>query len=94
MILYVLYLTVTGSVNGDNNCAGVVVTLSATATGGSGNYTYAWNNGGGSGASVSVTPTTTTTYTVTVTDNQGCTDTDQVVVNVISNFSNGGTSRF
>ncbi len=35
-----------------------------------------------SGNSISVSPTSRTTYTVTVTDSKGCTDTDQVIVNV------------
>ncbi|MEZ4984512.1 MAG: SdrD B-like domain-containing protein [Saprospiraceae bacterium] len=37
----------------------------------------------GNGATKTVTPAATTTYTVTVTDGNGCTSTDQVVVNVL-----------
>lgn len=59
-------------------------TLTATATGGAGSYTYAWNNGLGNGATKTVAPTTTTTYIVTVTDANGCTNTDNVTINVIS----------
>ncbi len=81
---------VTASVSDNDICEGETVTLSATGSNGTGSLTYVWNNGGGAGASVSVSPTTTTTYTVTVSDNQGCTDTDQVVVNVTSNFDDGG----
>ncbi len=56
--------------------------LMATATDGTAPYTYNWNNGLGSGASQTVSPTTNTTYTVTVTDANGCTDTDDVTVNI------------
>ena len=57
--------------------------LTATASGGSGSgYTYLWDNGAGSGAAVNVCPETTTTYQVTATDNNGCTATDEVTVNV------------
>jgi hypothetical protein len=57
-------------------CAGTIVTLS-----GSGATTYTWNNNVSNG--VSFTPTATTTYTVTGTNSStGCTNTDQVTVNV------------
>ncbi|MEY3198499.1 MAG: hypothetical protein RJA13_457, partial [Bacteroidota bacterium] len=59
-------------------CAGTVVTLSGT-----GANTYSWNNGVTNG--VAFTPASTTTYTVTGTNTStGCTNTDQVVVNVNS----------
>lgn len=54
---------------------------SATITA-SGAATYTWNNGAGSGSSVTVSPINTTTYTVTGTDANGCSSTDQVVVNI------------
>ena len=38
-------------------------------------------------ASIIVSPATTTTYTVSVTETNGCTNTDEVVVTVIDNFS-------
>ncbi len=56
-------------------CAGSQVTLS-----GSGAVSYAWDNGVTDGTPF--TPTATTTYTVTGTDANGCTNTDQVIVNV------------
>jgi hypothetical protein len=56
-------------------CAGE--TISLTATGGS---SYLWNTGATS-PSISVSPNNTATYSVTVTQN-GCTDTDDVVVTV------------
>jgi trimeric autotransporter adhesin len=58
-------------------CDGESVTLTA-----SGAATYSWNNDISNG--VAFTPTATTTYTVTGTSNNGCTNTDQVVVTVNS----------
>jgi len=57
-------------------CVGQSVNL--TAFGGT---TYAWSNNTQT-QSINVSPTTTTTYTVTVTDANGCSHTDDVVVNV------------
>jgi hypothetical protein len=56
-------------------CNGQSVTLS-----GSGANTYSWNLGIINGASF--VPTTTTTYTLTGTAANGCTNVDQVIVNV------------
>ncbi len=61
-------------------CAGNPVTLTATGGG-----TYTWNGGtlvNAAGASQNVSPATTTTYTVLVTAANGCTATDQILVNV------------
>lgn len=55
-------------------------TLAGSATGG---ITYSWSPGGATTLNTSVCPTTTTTYTLTVTDANGCTNTDNVTVNVI-----------
>jgi hypothetical protein len=44
--------------------------------------TYNWSNGNNN-PSISVCPSSNTTYMVTVTDNNGCTATDEVLVNVI-----------
>jgi gliding motility-associated-like protein len=57
-------------------CSGDTVTLN-----GSGATNYVWDNGVNDG--MSFTPTVTNTYTVTGTDSNGCSNTDQVVVNVI-----------
>jgi PKD repeat protein len=69
-------------------CAGSNTTL--TATGGT---TYSWSPSTGlsstTGATVTASPTQTTTYTVTATSN-GCTATDQVIVNVNSVSANAG----
>ncbi|MCR9064184.1 MAG: Ig-like domain-containing protein, partial [Cytophagales bacterium] len=47
-----------------------------------GNYSYLWSTGATT-QNITVSPNTTTTYTLTVTDNStGCTDTDQVIVEV------------
>lgn len=72
-------------------CIGDNTTISATASGGDGTYTFAWNNGLGTGMSKSVSPTASTTYTVTLTDGNGCTATDQVIINVVNNFTSAGT---
>ncbi|MEX2590194.1 MAG: PKD domain-containing protein, partial [Chitinophagales bacterium] len=58
-------------------CPGDTVTL--TASGGVG---YAWNNNS-TDASITVSPSSTSTYSVTVTGATGCTDADQVTVNVL-----------
>jgi len=60
-----------------NVCAGTSVTLL-----GGGATSYAWSNGVLNG--VPFTPLATTTYTMTGTDVNGCTNTDQVIVNVNS----------
>ncbi len=53
-------------------------TVTLTATGGT---SYEWSTTETT-SSISVTPSTTTTYTVTVTGSNGCTSTDDVIVNV------------
>ncbi|BDS14327.1 T9SS type A sorting domain-containing protein [Aureispira anguillae] len=58
-------------------CVGDAVTLSGT-----GATTYNWNNGVVDGAAF--TPTTTNTYTVVGTANNGCTDTEQITIDVNS----------
>ncbi|MFZ1749419.1 MAG: SdrD B-like domain-containing protein [Saprospiraceae bacterium] len=55
---------------------GVGLTLTATGSG-----TFRWNTNATT-ATINVTPTSTTTYTVTVTGINGCTASDQVIVNV------------
>jgi gliding motility-associated-like protein len=49
---------------------------------GSGAQTYTWNNGVANG--VSFTPGSSQTYTVTGTDANGCTNTDQVTISIVS----------
>lgn len=74
-------LNVSASVDGSIQ-AGQNATLTATVLGGTPPYTYAWNDGS-SGAMISETPANNTTYTVTVTDNNGCTSTAVVTVDVL-----------
>jgi len=57
-------------------CPGVSTQLTATGGG-----TYAWSNGATT-ATISVSPLVTTTYSVTVTNEQGCSNTGSVTVNV------------
>ncbi|MBK7227144.1 MAG: hypothetical protein IPH96_17675 [Saprospiraceae bacterium] len=52
---------------------------------------YEWSNGLGLGQSKTVSPLLTTTYTVTITDANGCTATDNVVINVASCGSIGNS---
>ncbi len=59
-------------------CAGDCVTLSASGSGGQSPYDYSW-----SGGSAEVCPSTSTTYTVTLTDDNGCTATDEQMVEVL-----------
>ncbi len=57
--------------------------LSASAAGGTAPYTFAWTPGSSlTGATVQLCPETTTTYTVTATNDNACTATQQVTVNV------------
>jgi gliding motility-associated-like protein len=64
------------------------VQLNATATWGSPAYTYQWEPATGLSnpniANPMASPNSTTVYTVTVTDSFGCTDTDQITVNVVN----------
>jgi len=57
-------------------CQGASINLNAT-----GGTSYAWT-GGPSTANYNVSPTSTSTFTVSGTDANGCSNTDQVVVNV------------
>ena len=60
-------------------CNGSAATISA-----SGASSYSWDNGLGAGQSHTVNPTTTTTYIVSGTDANGCQNTDNVIVTVVS----------
>ncbi|MFC2100992.1 hypothetical protein ACFLRZ_04095, partial [Bacteroidota bacterium] len=60
----------------DTICAGDTILLSAT-----GGISYNWSSGQ-STQTIIVTPTVTTTYSVTVTDQNGCTNSDEVVITV------------
>ena len=59
-------------------CTGGSVTLTGT-----GGVAYSWNNGVNNG--VPFVPASTTTYTVTGTDANGCINTDQITVSVLTN---------
>lgn len=74
-------------------CNGASTTLSAT-----GGSTYSWSPGTGlSATNISnpvATPAITTVYTVTVTDGNGCTDSDDVTVDVnAAPVANAGTDQ-
>jgi len=66
-----------GSVDG-TICSGESLSLTVSGSG-----TYVWSNGS-TDESITVSPTSTTTYTVTVTAANGCTDSDEVTVNVMT----------
>jgi hypothetical protein len=72
-------------------CLDSTVTLggSPTATGGTSPYTYTWapatDLSSSTVANPAATPGITTTFTVTVTDNNGCSNTDAVLVTVNQN---------
>ena len=91
--------TVTGTTSGCTSTDQVVVTVNPLPTVsattdtilcehqsiilvGSGASNYSWNNGITNG--VAFTPTATTTYTVTGTDSNGCKNTDDVQITIIS----------
>ncbi len=81
-----------GSANADAGpdrtiCEGESVTITATGGG-----SYLWSDGSVS-PSICVAPTSTTTYTVTVTDENGCTDTDDVIVTVNNITADAGSDQ-
>lgn len=63
-------------------CIGQTTNLTATASGGTGPYIYSWSVGG-SNQNIAVSPTSNSTYTLTLTDANGCSVTDNVLVNVL-----------
>ena len=89
MIVYVNPNPIVNAGADQSTCIGTAVTLTANATNGSAPYTYNWDNGLGAGQIKTVNPIVTTTYTVTATDNNGCTNTDQVMVTVNAKPSSG-----
>lgn len=66
-------------------CEGETVNLSAIAIDGSAPYTYQWNQGLGAGQNQTDNPLITTNYEVTVTDNNACTNSDNITVDVNEN---------
>ncbi|MCH2081055.1 MAG: PKD domain-containing protein, partial [Saprospiraceae bacterium] len=75
----------------DSICEGESVTITASANGGTAPYVFSWNNGLGNGATKIVSPNATTIYEVTVVDANGCTATDDLVVTVQFEVTDGGT---
>ncbi len=69
-------------------CEGDERELTATVNGGLSPYSYAWSTGATT-ESISVAPVTTTTYSVTVTDQNGCSSSDGITINVDSGFVSG-----
>ncbi len=63
-------------------CLNESSTLSAVASGGQTPYSFVWSTGQ-TGPSIVVTPVVTTTYHVTVTDDNACTSTEMVTVDVL-----------
>ena len=79
-------LRVTINQNDTSVCEGQSVTLPTTVIGGVENYSYQWTPAdsitSATEGTVTVWPSDTTGYVVTVTDNNGCTATDTVTINV------------
>lgn len=63
-------------------CVGQTANLIGTGTGGVGNLSLSWDQNIGAGANHVVSPIVTTTYELTVTDENGCSATDFVTINV------------
>ena len=64
-------------------CGGGSITISALVSGGEPDYTYSWSVDGETGESITVTPVeATTTYSVIVIDNNGCSGTGSIVVEI------------
>lgn len=63
-------------------CFGDSTVLSAIAAGGNGIYNFEWDHALGTGSMHLITPTQATAYTVSVTDGNGCTNSDEVAVDV------------
>ncbi len=80
-------MTVNATPNGAQTiCEGASVQLNSNVSNGNAPYTYSWTPIAGlsdpSIADPVASPTTNTVYTLIVTDDDGCTDTDQVTINV------------
>ncbi len=63
-------------------CIGQSANLTSSASGGTGPYNYSWS-GGAIGQNPTVIPAANITYTLIVTDANGCTTSDNVLVNVL-----------
>lgn len=75
-------------------CPNGSVSMTASALGGTAPYTISWSNGLPNGPTQVVNPTQTTTYIATVTDDNGCTTTTPVIVNLLSSPAiNGGVNQ-
>lgn len=73
------------TISGDENlelCAGESTIISVSTMGGTPQYSYHWNGGLGEGNDQEVSPAIDTEYIVTVTDDNGCTDTKAILVQV------------
>ncbi len=90
-VLSPLAATATASDLNIGTCAVSTSTLNVSVTGGEPSYSYSWSPAAGLSATNIANPVAkpavTTTYTVTVTDNNGCSTTAQVTVNVLSPLS-------
>ncbi|MBN2682031.1 MAG: DNRLRE domain-containing protein [Bacteroidales bacterium] len=70
---------------GDNNfCLGETLILNSEVSGGTPDYQYHWYGGGinGYNSFISVSPTSSTTYSLIVEDNNGCSNIDNISINV------------
>ncbi|HTL80480.1 MAG TPA: T9SS type A sorting domain-containing protein, partial [Bacteroidia bacterium] len=65
-------------------CPSSTTTITAGSSGGTGSVSFNWMPGNLSGSSVVVSPSSTTTYTVTGTDANGCTNSANVTITVIT----------
>ncbi|MBE2246702.1 MAG: PKD domain-containing protein, partial [Candidatus Competibacteraceae bacterium] len=78
-------LSITTGTTDDRLCEGEQTNISASANGGTGILVISWNQGLPDGSPHSVNPLTTTSYSATVTDENGCTVSSTVVIQVFPN---------
>lgn len=84
IVVTVNALPIANASNDRSVCDGVSTVLAGSATSGTPNYTFAWSSGANTANATVTAALPSQTYILTVTDANGCTDTDDVTVNVFA----------